>query len=132
MEDNLNQTSPLKDMHESISAWFLGPRAENFDLLKELFAGAVDSHARVRENYYVEEGVSSFVVSLAHRELIDRVQVFITSSIKESKTYQANVDELRKQTGLIVDLLNQYSVPFFLPRYAGHMGFETYVIYLII
>ncbi|KAL1690592.1 pyridoxal phosphate-dependent transferase [Schizophyllum commune] len=94
-------------MHESISAWFLGPRAENFDLLKELFAGAVDSHARVRENYYVEDGV------------------FITSSIKESKTYQANVDELRKQTGLIVDLLNQYSVPFFSPRYAGHMSFET-------
>ncbi|KAL1733770.1 hypothetical protein EV714DRAFT_245990 [Schizophyllum commune] len=94
-------------MHESISAWFLGPRAENYDLLKELFAGAVDSHARVRENYYVEDGV------------------FITDSIKESKTYQANVNQLREQTGLIVDLLNKYSVPFFSPRYAGHMSFET-------
>uniref|UniRef100_D8Q5H7 L-tyrosine decarboxylase C-terminal domain-containing protein n=1 Tax=Schizophyllum commune (strain H4-8 / FGSC 9210) TaxID=578458 RepID=D8Q5H7_SCHCM len=94
-------------MHESISAWFLGPRAENYDLLKQLFAGAVDSHARVRENYYAEDGV------------------FITDSIKESKTYQANVTQLREQTCQIVDLLNKYSVPFFSPRYAGHMSFET-------
>ncbi|KAL1744697.1 pyridoxal phosphate-dependent transferase [Schizophyllum fasciatum] len=94
-------------MHESVSAWFLGPRAENYTLLKELFAGAVDTHARVREKYCIEDGV------------------FITESIKESATFQANVDDLRRETLLITELLNEFSVPFFSPRYAGHMTWET-------
>jgi hypothetical protein len=38
----------------------LGPRAENFSLLKELFAGVLDEHAVTRELYHPEDGVSAF------------------------------------------------------------------------
>jgi hypothetical protein len=39
----------------------LGPRAENFSLLKELFAGVLDEHAVTRELYHPEDGVSAFL-----------------------------------------------------------------------
>ena len=64
MDANLNQPTPLKDMHECVSSWFLGPRAENFDLLKEIFSGVLDEHRRVREEYHPEDGVrDSFLCS---------------------------------------------------------------------
>ncbi|KAL1728700.1 hypothetical protein EV714DRAFT_252348, partial [Schizophyllum commune] len=107
MDANLNQPTPLKDMHECVSSWFLGPRAENFDLLKEIFAGVLDEHRRVREEYHPEDGT------------------FITNSIHESKTFQENVDLLRSEIDTVSRLLNEYSVPFFSPRYMGHMIWET-------
>jgi hypothetical protein len=58
MSSSLNQPSALVDMHEAVSAWFLGPRAENFDLLKELFCGVLDDHAKVRQMYHEQDGVS--------------------------------------------------------------------------
>ncbi|KAI4522848.1 PLP-dependent transferase [Schizophyllum commune Loenen D] len=107
MDANLNQPTPLKDMHECVSSWFLGPRAENFDLLKEIFSGVLDEHRRVREEYHPEDGT------------------FITKSIHESKTFQENVDLLRSEIDTVSRLLNEYSVPFFSPRYMGHMIWET-------
>jgi hypothetical protein len=59
MSSSLNQPSALVDMHEAVSAWFLGPRAENFDLLKELFCGVLDDHAKVRQMYHEQDGVST-------------------------------------------------------------------------
>ena len=54
-------------------------------------------------------------------------QTFITKSIHESKTFQENVDLLRSEIDTVSRLLNEYSVPFFSPRYMGHMIWETYV-----
>jgi hypothetical protein len=48
---HFNQPSPLEDMHETISSWFLGPRAENVDMVKALFVDVVDSHRQAREDY---------------------------------------------------------------------------------
>lgn len=107
MDANLNQPATLQDMHESVSAWFLGPRAENFPLLKELFNGVLNDHARVRENYHPEDGI------------------FISQSVQQSSTFKINVDVLRKEIQAVSELLNDYSVPFFSPRYAGHMCWET-------
>ncbi|KAL1744050.1 hypothetical protein HDZ31DRAFT_82975 [Schizophyllum fasciatum] len=94
-------------MHECVSSWFLGPRAENFDLLKEIFAGVLDEHARIRKDYHPKDGS------------------FITDSIQESSTFKQNVELLRKEITQVSGLLNEYSVPFFSPRYMGHMIWET-------
>jgi len=103
---SLNQPSPLRDMHEAVSAWFLGPRAENFELVKELFNGVLDRQAEVRLNYHQED------------------QDFITTSIKSSKVYEANVKALRESVDALSKVMNEYSVPFFSPRYIGHMCME--------
>lgn len=44
-------------MHEAVSAWFLGPQAENFDLLKDLFGRSLDAQASVRKSFHPEDGV---------------------------------------------------------------------------
>ncbi|KAH9946373.1 PLP-dependent transferase [Epithele typhae] len=93
--------------HEKVSAWFLGPRAENFDLLKELFEGALDMHANTRKEYHPEDGE------------------FITSAIKASSEFELAVDKLRTHIRLVTEGLNGWSVPFFSGRYMGHMDMET-------
>lgn len=45
------------DLHEAVSAWFLGPQAENFDLLRDLFNRALDGQAAVRKSFHPEDGV---------------------------------------------------------------------------
>lgn len=53
------QSSPFhSSAHDAISACFLGPRAENFDILEELFLGALADHAKTRIEYKPGDGVS--------------------------------------------------------------------------
>lgn len=51
--------------HDAISALFLGPKAENFDLLKELFGKVLDKQKHVRENYHREDKVRGTLFVLA-------------------------------------------------------------------
>lgn len=46
------------DFHEAVSAWFLGPQAENADILKGLFGQSVDLQTQSRLAYHPEDGVS--------------------------------------------------------------------------
>ncbi|KAI0323980.1 PLP-dependent transferase [Cubamyces sp. BRFM 1775] len=102
------QPSPFhSSAHDAISACFLGPRAENFDILEELFRDVLADHAKTRIEYNPSDGD------------------FITSSMKTTQQFQGTVDDLRTQTKLISDLLNTYSIPFFSTRYMGHMCMET-------
>lgn len=39
--------------------------------------------------------------------------------------YKRNTQKLIKEFTYLSNLLNEHSVPFFSPRYAGHMCFET-------
>ncbi|KAF8962310.1 PLP-dependent transferase [Flammula alnicola] len=116
----MSHTSPSYDpsspaLHEAVSAWFLGPQAENANLLKELFSQMVDSHSRARLMYHPEDGASdSFMIS-----------VFITSEIKGSPAFEDAVKNLRQEFTRLTDLLNEKSIPTYSPRYAGHMEFES-------
>jgi hypothetical protein len=47
--------------------------------------------------------------------------------MKESAVFQASADDLRKRVGELAQIMNQYSVPFFSPRYIGHMCMEMWV-----
>lgn len=47
----------VKLNHDSIAALFLGPKAENFALLKELFEKVLGKQRRARENYHPDDKV---------------------------------------------------------------------------
>jgi hypothetical protein len=54
-------SSVLPDLHEAVSAWFLGPQGENKELLKSLFADAVEAQCDLRLNFHNEDGVGPFL-----------------------------------------------------------------------
>ncbi len=83
-------------------AWFLGPKAENLDLLKQLIEQSIDSHARFRRAFHPEDP--------AH----------ITAAVRRSTGYTDGVERLRKHTTELLEQL-QLSAPFASMRYQGHM-----------
>ena len=90
---------------ESLRAWFLGPRAENADMMERLVVEALRDHVFWRRNYHPEDGG-------AIRE-IDR----------RSAGYDEAVARLKQELmGLLAEL--KRGVPFFSGRYKGHMNYE--------
>ena len=95
----------LKSSREALRAWFLGPRAENADLLERLVTEALRDHIFWRRNYHPEDG---FTI----RELD-----------KRTPGYEEAVATLTQELmGLLAEL--KRGVPFFTGRYKGHMSFE--------
>ncbi|KAJ7784620.1 PLP-dependent transferase [Mycena metata] len=94
------------NLHESVSAWFLGPQGENADMLKGLFEEVIKMQTNSRLAYHPEDGQ------------------FITPGIKASSNFQAEQADLINQFTLLSELLFAKSIPFFSQRYAGHMSFE--------
>ena len=43
--------------HDALRAWFLGPRAENAELLERLVVESLRDHVFWRRNYHPEDGV---------------------------------------------------------------------------
>ncbi|KAI0323562.1 PLP-dependent transferase [Cubamyces sp. BRFM 1775] len=99
---------PIKDnFHKAISACFLGPGAENFDILGELLDSALEKHATTRNQYESQDGS------------------FIPESIRCSQEFCDTRCALKNAADNINDFLNTYSVPFFSVRYMGHMCTEV-------
>ena len=95
----------LKRAREALRGWFLGPRAENADLLERLVTEALRDHIFWRRNYHPEDG---FTI----RELD-----------KRTAGYEEAVATLTQELmGLLAEL--KRGVPFFTGRYKGHMSFE--------
>jgi glutamate/tyrosine decarboxylase-like PLP-dependent enzyme len=90
------------DPREALRAWFLGPRAENAELLERLVVESLRDHVFWRRNYHPEDG-------FAIRE-ID----------KRQEGYEETVATLTQELmGLLAEL--KRDVPFFSGRYKGHM-----------
>ena len=87
-------------------AWFLGPQAENLDLLKELVAAAIDSHAGFRRAFHPDDP--------SH----------ITANLRRTKAFREGVERLRTETHGLLEKL-QMSAPFASMRYQGHMLWDT-------
>ena len=83
-------------------AWFLGPRAENVDLLHELVAAAIDSHADFRRGFHPED------------------PTHLTAAMRDSPAFRTGVERLRHETHNLLDKLRM-SAPFSSMRYQGHM-----------
>lgn len=87
---------------EALRAWFLGPRAENADLLERLVVESLRDHVFWRRNHHPEDGLR------------------IRESDRRRDGYEASVGTLTQELlGLLADL--KQDVPFFSGRYQGHM-----------
>ena len=90
---------------DALRAWFLGPRAENADLLERLVTEALRDHVFWRRNYHPEDGFS------------------IRETDRRTEGYEEAVATLTQELmGLLARLKSE--VPFFSGRYKGHMNFE--------
>ncbi len=83
-------------------SWFLGPRAENADLLRSLISEAIDSHVAFRRAFHPNDP--------SH----------ITQEVRDSSGYHDGVARLRAETTALLEKL-QLSAPFSSMRYQGHM-----------
>ncbi len=91
--------------NDALRAWFLGPRAENAELLERLVVEALRDHVFWRRNYHPEDG-------FAIREMD-----------KRQEGYEETVATLTQELmGLLAEL--KRDVPFFSGRYKGHMVAE--------
>lgn len=92
-------TSPS---HEAQHAWFLGPRAENADLMERLVVEALRDHAFWRRGFHPEEGV------------------VIPERARRSEGYLDATERLTQELSLLLARLKA-DLPFFSGRYLGHM-----------
>jgi glutamate/tyrosine decarboxylase-like PLP-dependent enzyme len=84
------------------AALFLGPKAENADILEKLLLEALRDHVFWRRNFHPEDGF------------------LILEREKRTAAFEASVSTLSQELlGLLAELKN--GVPFFSPRYVGHM-----------
>jgi glutamate/tyrosine decarboxylase-like PLP-dependent enzyme len=91
---------------DSLEGWFLGPKAENVDVLKSLICAAIDAHAADRRAFHPED------------------PEIITPEVKSSAAYQDAVRILTAEADQLLAQLKE-SVPFYSMRYQGHMNWET-------
>ncbi len=90
----------------SLGAWFLGPKAENEELLLQMATEAIRAHARERREYYPND------------------PPWITDDIKRSAAYRDSVETLRAQFGRLLGELHG-SAPFYSYRYQAHMLWDV-------
>ena len=88
-----------------VEAWFLGPKAENAELLERLVVEAVRDQAFWRRNYHPED------------------PTHVTEEIKRTPEYGAAVDATWEGLRELLAFLKR-SVPFFSMRYQGHMNWD--------
>lgn len=89
----------------SVEAWFLGPKAENADLLESLIVDAIRDQAHWRRNYHPGD------------------PTHISEAIKRSPEYLDAVGSLKDGYRDLLAFLKK-SVPFFSMRYQGHMNWD--------
>ncbi|KZS99829.1 uncharacterized protein LAESUDRAFT_60396 [Laetiporus sulphureus 93-53] len=97
------------ETHHALSAWFIGPKAENSNLVKKYFSDIVDRIGKERHDYYPAD------------------PEFITSAAQASESYLREVKDTERYLTFITDLMSRYSLPYFSPRYLGHMCFDNSV-----
>lgn len=132
--------SPEEDTsHQAISSFFLGPHAENYDLFKENVLAILEGQKTARSNYYPKDGVKFFAAFCCHTipflylEVSTRfwkletdfhyliLQIFISENVKNSDTFEQTTQKIKNAVQKASDLLTQHSLPFWSPRYQGHM-----------
>jgi glutamate/tyrosine decarboxylase-like PLP-dependent enzyme len=96
----------LRPGSRAVEAWFLGPKAENAELLERLVVEAVRDHVYWRRNFHPDD------------------PDHITGAIKRSPEYVQAVDKLQQELRRLLGVLKK-SVPFFSTRYQGHMLWDT-------
>ena len=95
-------------MSKGFNAWFIGPKGENAKIVEELLMEAFRDHLYWRKNFHPEDSQDI--------QEIDKV----------SEYYHASVADLRKYLFEVLARIKQ-SVPFYSPRYIGHMTSDSLI-----
>ncbi len=102
-DDGLRLDVPGAD---SLATWFLGPKAENADVLTRLAATALKAHAADRLAYEPND------------------PLWVTDEIKKTPAYRAGVQQLETSLNDLLERLHG-SVPFSSYRYQAHMLWDV-------
>ncbi|KAK8121519.1 Pyridoxal-dependent decarboxylase conserved domain [Apiospora kogelbergensis] len=95
--------------HALVSSWFLGPRAENIDILQDVFRQALQRQQQTR-------------IALAQGP---DEPFFITDAMRNLYIYQDSIFTLQENSRELSEKLADHSVPFWSPRYNAHMNMDT-------
>lgn len=90
-----------------LAAWFLGPRAENQDVLREMITLAVDKVVAYRLEFEPDD------------------PSVITEDIKQTPAYKAAVSNMIDAYSSLLRFLQRYTTPYFSMRYQAHMLWDN-------
>jgi len=96
-----------QEIWPATAAWFLGPKAENLQLLKTLVNKALDEHAEYRRYKYFPLDPE-----------------YVTKKLEKEQAFQDATEELRDNLEILCERLKN-SVPFSNFRSQGHMLWDT-------
>jgi glutamate/tyrosine decarboxylase-like PLP-dependent enzyme len=96
------------DGEKQMRAWMLGPKAENADIFQEMFLEAFQDYCYWRRNFHPEDGST------------------VSADDRMSPPFQNFQETLRDHLFEMLSHLKR-SVPFFSPRYLGHMNTDLLI-----
>lgn len=91
------------ESHQMISSLFLGPHAENYEYFKSNIIAILEHTRDARLNYFPEDGR------------------FISEQVQASAAFNKSTDKIGNAVKKASELLGKHSVPWWSPRYCGHM-----------
>jgi glutamate/tyrosine decarboxylase-like PLP-dependent enzyme len=91
-----------RKMDERLYSWFLGPKAENADIFERLVLEALRDCVFWRRNFHPGD------------------EIIITEEIRRDASFQESIDLLQQKFLTLLAELKR-GVPFYSPRYIGHM-----------
>jgi len=104
------ETLPASDVYRqpwrALGSWFIGPRAENREEFKTLVTKCVDWIGDCREGYFPTD------------------PLYISDDVRSSNAFRSEMTDTEEQLEKMHKELTA-SIPFFSPRYQGHMCWET-------
>lgn len=98
---------PDRLAHARVGSYFLGPKAENFQILSDIFAGVLNDQRKARQQYMPDD------------------PAFITEEMMQTEEFQESIQELQEKVNELSTTLAATSIPFWSPRYNGHMNMDT-------
>ncbi|CAE6344214.1 unnamed protein product [Rhizoctonia solani] len=97
----------LNERHNRLAAWFLGPKAENTEFLRNFFNFIADRTEEARKNFQPED------------------PEFIDQQIQANSSFQQEIRDLDESLKELTEALSKHSIPFWSPRYNAHMTYDT-------
>ncbi|EGX53563.1 hypothetical protein AOL_s00006g429 [Orbilia oligospora ATCC 24927] len=95
------------DHHPVVASWFLGPRAENFKYMAQSFLQVLHDQKEARHSLFPND------------------PAFITPEIQSDERFQASIEYLNNHLHLLSEKLSTNCIPFWSPRFNGHMNMDT-------
>ncbi|KZS98839.1 PLP-dependent transferase [Sistotremastrum niveocremeum HHB9708] len=91
----------------AVGAWFLGAKGENHETLLKLFELTLHLHVKSRRSYFPDDPSP------------------ITPEMQSTPIFQHNIARLQDILSDFSEAMGDFSVPFWNPRYLGHMVMDT-------